>query len=84
MTDVHILAIDLAKRSFQVCATAAGERVWMLPVLQGDFWTVMTAWRFYRSCVRPLGVACYSPRAGMQFEERGHIGSESFMLARRA
>jgi len=24
MTDVHILAIDLAKRSFQVCATAAG------------------------------------------------------------
>ena len=24
MTDVHILAIDLAKRSFQVCATAPG------------------------------------------------------------
>ncbi len=24
MTDVHILAIDLAKRSFQVCATAMG------------------------------------------------------------
>lgn len=24
MTDVHILAIDLAKRSFQVCATALG------------------------------------------------------------
>jgi len=27
MTDVHILAIDLAKRSFQVCATAAGGAV---------------------------------------------------------
>jgi len=27
MTDVHILAIDLAKRSFQVCATAAGGGV---------------------------------------------------------
>ena len=24
MTDIHILAIDLAKRSFQVCATAPG------------------------------------------------------------
>ena len=24
MTDVHILAIDLAKRSFQICATALG------------------------------------------------------------
>ena len=24
MTDVHILAIDLAKRSFQICATAPG------------------------------------------------------------
>jgi len=27
MTDVHILAIDLAKRSFQVCATAPGGAV---------------------------------------------------------
>ena len=27
MTEVHILAIDLAKRSFQVCATAAGGAV---------------------------------------------------------
>lgn len=27
MTDVHILAIDLAKRSFQVCATALGGAV---------------------------------------------------------
>lgn len=27
MTDVHILANDLAKRSFQVCATAAGGAV---------------------------------------------------------
>ncbi|EQB30276.1 hypothetical protein M529_20625 [Sphingobium ummariense RL-3] len=57
MTDVHILAIDLAKRSFQICATAAGGRVWMPPVLQGDFQTVGTAWRFYRSCVRPHIVA---------------------------
>ena len=24
MTDVYILAIDLAKRSFQICATAPG------------------------------------------------------------
>ena len=24
MSDIHILAIDLAKRSFQVCATAPG------------------------------------------------------------
>jgi transposase len=27
MTDVHILAIDLAKRSFQVCATTLGGAV---------------------------------------------------------
>lgn len=27
MTDVHILAIDLAKLSFQVCTTAAGGAV---------------------------------------------------------
>ena len=24
MSDIHVLAIDLAKRSFQVCATALG------------------------------------------------------------
>jgi len=27
MSDVHILAIDLAKRSFQVCGTALGGAV---------------------------------------------------------
>ena len=27
MTDVHILAIDLAKRGFQVCGTAVGGAV---------------------------------------------------------
>ena len=27
MSEVHILAIDLAKRSFQVCATAPGGEV---------------------------------------------------------
>lgn len=27
MTDIHILAIDLAKLSFQVCGTAAGGAV---------------------------------------------------------
>lgn len=27
MSEVHILAIDLAKRSFQVCATALGGAV---------------------------------------------------------
>jgi hypothetical protein len=46
-------------------------RVWMPPDLQGDFFGDILARRFYRSCVRPLVVACFAPRAGMQFEEQG-------------
>jgi len=53
MTDVHILAIDLAKRSFQICATAPGGAHVDAP----SFLTVLTAWRFYRSCARPFVVA---------------------------
>jgi hypothetical protein len=41
------------------------------PDLQGDFFGDILARRFYRSCVRPLVVACFAPRAGMQFEEQG-------------
>ena len=46
-------------------------RVWMPPIWQGDFFGNISARRFYRSCVRPLVVACCAPRAGMQFEEQG-------------
>jgi len=35
MSDVHVLAIDLAKRSFQVCATDRGGACVDAPVLQG-------------------------------------------------
>jgi hypothetical protein len=35
--DVHIFAIDRAKRSFQVCATDPGGSCVDTPVLQGDF-----------------------------------------------
>jgi hypothetical protein len=40
MADVHILAIDLAKRSFQVCATDPGGACVDAPVLQGNFQTI--------------------------------------------
>ncbi|PWB84640.1 MAG: hypothetical protein C3F11_00240 [Methylocystaceae bacterium] len=34
MTEVHVLAIDLAKRSFQVCATDRGGACVNAPVLR--------------------------------------------------
>ena len=36
MSDVYVLAIDLAKRSFQVCATDRGGASVDAPVLQED------------------------------------------------
>ncbi len=54
MADVHILAIDLAKRSFQVCATDPGGACVDAPGFARGFSSDVTAWRFNRSCVRPL------------------------------
>lgn len=71
MTDVHILAIDLAKRSFQICATAPGGACVDAPGFARRFSDVLAARRLYRSCVRPVRVAHRLPLAGMQFEERG-------------
>ena len=54
MADVHILAIDLAKRSFQVCATDPGGACVDAPGFARGFSGDVTAWCFNRSCVRPL------------------------------
>ncbi|EQB11425.1 hypothetical protein RLDS_23770 [Sphingobium lactosutens DS20] len=54
MADVHILAIDLAKRSFQVCATDPGGTCVDAPGFARGFSDDVTVWRFNRSCVRPL------------------------------
>ena len=37
MTDIHVLAIDLAKRSFQVCAAGPGGACVDAPRLARDF-----------------------------------------------
>lgn len=69
MSDVHILAIDLAKRSFQVCGTDRG--VCGCPRFCKVFLaTSFAAWRL-------LSVVCQASDrglrhgAGMQFEEQG-------------
>ena len=55
MSDVHILAIDLAKRSFQVCATDRGGACVDAPdFARGFFRLHLQHAGFYRSCVRPL------------------------------
>ncbi len=55
MTEVQILAIDLAKRSFQVCATDRAGSCVDAPSLQGDFLTFFGL-ALHWSCVRPLEV----------------------------
>ncbi|KAA3506287.1 hypothetical protein DXT89_25310 [Agrobacterium vitis] len=58
MTQVHILAIDLAKRSFQVCGTDRGGACVDAPGLARRFFDGSPRnEEFYRSCVRPLDVA---------------------------
>ncbi len=57
MTAVHIIAIDLAKRSFQVCATDRGGACVDAPGLARRFLTAFGSEEFYRSCVKPLDVA---------------------------
>lgn len=70
MTSVHILAIDLAKRSFQVCATDRGGACVDAP----DFARVSS--NFFCNMAL-LSVVCQasdrglSHGAGMQFEEQG-------------
>ena len=70
MSDIHVLAIDLAKRSFQVCATALGGACGCPQLCK------VILRRFYGSAL--VSLVCQasvcglqSPRAGMQFEERG-------------
>ncbi len=70
MTDVHILAIDLAKRSFQVCATAPGGAFVDAPGFASDFLT-FCSWALVSLVCQASSCGSKSPRAGMQFEERG-------------
>jgi hypothetical protein len=70
MSDVHILAIDLAKRSFQVCGTDRGGACVDAP----DFARVSSD---FVCSMALLSVVCQasdrglSHGAGMQFEEQG-------------
>jgi transposase len=61
MTDVYILAIDLSKRSFQVCATARGGAVifnWM--VLRAKFEAIL---REQAPCIVAIEVCATSHHA---------------------
>ena len=69
MAEAYMLAIDLAKRSFQVCATDRAGSCVDAPRIARGFSEIIGA-ALHRSCVRPLDVAL-TPRAGMQSEERG-------------
>ena len=70
MSDVHILAIDLAKRSFQVCATDRGGACVDAPDFASDFFRLHLQHAL-------LSVVCQASDrglchgAGMQFEEQG-------------
>ena len=78
MSDVHILAIDLAKRSFQVCGTDRGGACVDAPDFARVFFQLLLQLGgFYRSCVRPLIVACATGPV-CSSKNRVHIGSESF------
>jgi hypothetical protein len=83
MSDVHILAIDLAKRSFRVCGTDRGGACVDAPDLaRGFFQLLLQHGGFYRSCVRPLVVAsAMGPVCSSK--NRVRIGSESFVLEPR-
>jgi hypothetical protein len=69
MTGVHILAIDFAKRGFEVCGTALGGACVDAPVLQGAFdgcdGLALLTLAYRASCCGLI-----LPRPGMQFEER--------------
>ena len=78
MADVHILAIDLAKRSFQVCATDPGGACVDAPGFARDF----------QRCngVALQSVVCQASDRGLSAtgpvcssKNRGHIGSESLV-----
>lgn len=83
MTAVHIFAIVLGKRSFQVCAMDRGGAWVGAPCLA----------RRLLKAVRERGilsVVCQASRRGLSShgpgcssKNRDHIGSESFVLERR-
>lgn len=83
MSDVHILAIDLAKRSFRVCGTdRGGARVDAPDFARVFFQLLLLHGGFYRSCVRSLIVA-YATGPVCSSKNRIHFGSESFALEPR-
>ena len=69
-TPINMLAIDLAKGSFQVCAIGQDGACVDAPCLASIIFDV-SAGVFDRTCVRPLSVAFMTPRAGMLFGRRG-------------
>ena len=73
-TKISMLAIDLAKGSFQVCAIAADGACVDAPLF-GKLNLRSFGGVFDRTCVRPLSVAFMTPRAGMLF---GRLGSHRF------
>jgi len=83
MADIHMLAIDLAKRSFQVCATDSGGSCVDAPGFArgfSDFLRRSTSLVVCQASHRGL----LTPRAGMQFERHGpHRFSELVMLEPR-
>ena len=73
-TPINMLAIDLAKGSFQVCAIGQDGACVDAPLF-GKRNLRFVGGVFDRTCVRPLSVAFMTPRAGMLF---GRPGSHRF------
>ena len=83
MTEVQILAIDLAKRSFQVCATDRAGSCVDAPRFARRFSDFLRLGASSVVC-QASGCGFSTPRAGMQFERRGpHRFSELMPLEPR-
>ena len=71
MPDVHVLAIDLAKRSFQICATDRGGTCVDAPRFARRFFDHFFAVGTCIGRVSGLFRGVIYALAGMQFEEQG-------------
>ncbi|SEF77691.1 hypothetical protein SAMN05421751_104240 [Jhaorihella thermophila] len=80
-TKIKMLAIDLAKGSFQVCAVGPEGRVWMPPVLASVIFG-LSAGVFDRTCVRPLSVAFHDATGRYAVRKAGFTSVQRAASAR--
>ncbi len=80
-TKINMLAIDLAKGSFQVCAVAADGACVDAPCLASDIFG-LSAGVFDRTCVRPLSVAFHDATGRYAVRKAGFTSVQRAASAR--